>query len=121
MKNGKESGSTINLIGKGTHIEGTLRSNTSIVIHGRVKGDIFCEQNITLGVDGVIEGNVQAVTATIGGSITGTLKAAEKIILESHSQLHGDLKTSKLVIDEGAVFDGQSRMADSGSQDKKQA
>ena len=119
MKPMKDSGNAVNLIGKGTEIEGTLRTDSSIVVHGKVKGDIICKNTITIGSDGYIEGNVEAQNAIVGGTVSGTLKVSGKIVLESNSALHGELKTSKLVIDEGAVFDGKSLMDNSASKNKK--
>ena len=119
MKPMKDSGNAVNLIGKGTEIEGTLRTDSSIVVHGKVKGDIICKNTITIGSDGYIEGNVEAQNAIVGGTVSGTLKVSGKIVLESNSALHGELKTSKLVIDEGAVFDGKSLMDNSTSKNKK--
>lgn len=115
----KDSGNAVNLIGKGTEIEGTLRTDSSIVVHGKIKGDIICKNTITIGSDGYIEGNVEAQNAIVGGTVSGTLKVSGKIVLESNSALHGELKTSKLVIDEGAIFDGKSLMDNSGSKNKK--
>ena len=119
MKLMKDSGNAVNLIGKGTEIEGTLRTDSSIVVHGKIKGDIICKNTITIGSDGYIEGNVEAQNAIVGGTVSGTLKVSGKIVLESNSALHGELKTSKLVIDEGAIFDGKSLMDSSGSKNKK--
>ena len=115
----KDSGNAVNLIGKGTEIEGTLKTESSLVVHGKFKGDIICKNTITIGSDGYIEGNVEAQNAIVGGIVSGTLKVSGKIVLESNSALHGELKTSKLVIDEGAVFDGKSLMNDTGSKSKK--
>lgn len=108
----KDTGSAVNLIGKGTTIEGTLTTDSSIVIHGKIIGDVNCADTITIGGDGVIEGNVKAKNAIVGGLISGTVRISEKIVLESKSSLIGELKTSKLVIDEGAVFDGKSLMGE---------
>lgn len=108
----KDTGSAVNLIGKGTTIVGTVTTNSSIIIHGKVDGDVNCADTITIGADGVVEGNVKAKNAIVGGVISGTVNIGEKIVLESKSSLIGELKTSKLVIDEGAVFDGKSLMGE---------
>jgi len=110
-ENGAESSSTeLNFFGGGTVIEGTIRANNSVRVDGRIKGKLICKNTLTIGVNGEIEGDVEAKNAIIGGKIKGKIKVAEKLVLEAKSILIGDLKASKLLIDEGAVFEGTSDM-----------
>jgi cytoskeletal protein CcmA (bactofilin family) len=108
---GVESSSTeLNFLGSGTVIDGTIRATNSVRIDGKVKGKLICKNTLTVGVNGVIEGEVEAKNAIVGGNIKGKIKVAEKLVLEAKSTLIGDLKASKLLIDEGAVFEGTSDM-----------
>ena len=108
---GAESSSTeLNFLGSGTVIDGTIRATNSVRIDGKVKGKLICKNTLTVGVNGVIEGEVEAKNAIVGGNIKGKIKVAEKLVLEAKSTLVGDLKASKLLIDEGAVFEGTSDM-----------
>ena len=110
-ENAPESASTeLNFFGAGTVVDGTIRANNSVRIDGRVKGKLICKNTLTVGVNGEIEGEVEAKNAIIGGKIIGKIKVSEKLVLESKSVLIGDLKASKLLIDEGAVFEGNSDM-----------
>lgn len=109
--NSIDSGSTeLNFFGSGTRIEGTVRADNSVRIDGTLKGKLICKNTLTVGVNGVIEGEVEAQNAIVGGKINGKVKVAEKLVLESKSKLVGELKASKLIIDEGAVFEGTSSM-----------
>lgn len=109
--NSIDSGSTeLNFFGSGTRVEGTVRSDNSVRIDGTLKGKLICKNTLTVGVNGVIEGEVEAQNAIVGGKINGKVKVAEKLVLESKSKLIGELKASKLIIDEGAVFEGTSNM-----------
>ena len=104
------SSTELNFFGGGTVIEGTIRANNSVRVDGRIKGKLICKNTLTVGVNGEIEGDVEAKNAIIGGKIKGKIKVAEKLVLEAKSILIGDLKASKLLIDEGAVFEGTSDM-----------
>jgi cytoskeletal protein CcmA (bactofilin family) len=108
---GTESSSTeLNFLGGGTMVEGTIRANNSVRVDGKIKGKLICKNTLTIGVNGEIEGDVEAKNAIIGGKIKGKIKVSEKLVLEAKSILIGDLKASKLLIDEGAVFEGTSDM-----------
>ncbi len=107
------------IIGQDAELEGNLKVQASMRIDGRVKGELNCKDTVTVGSEGSIEGNVSAKDIVIGGKITGQLNATGKIILESSSVLNGDLKTVRLVIEEGAVFNGSSEMSGGGSPPQK--
>ncbi|MCB0283264.1 MAG: polymer-forming cytoskeletal protein [Calditrichaeota bacterium] len=100
----------LNFIGKGTYIEGNIKTESSLRVDGIVKGKLICKNTLTLGENGEIEGDVEAANAIIGGKIKGKILVGDKLVLESKSSLTGELKAKKLIIDEGAVFDGTSDM-----------
>ncbi len=107
-----KSGDLNTIVGKGTYVEGTLKIDNSIRIDGRIKGDVETNDSLIIGKDGEIEGNVKAKNAIIGGKIVGKLHVEGKVVLESKAIFHGEMKAERLVIDDGAVFDGQCTMED---------
>lgn len=110
--NSNTSSTELNFLGGGTVVEGTIKTDNSVRIDGKLKGKLICKNTLTVGLNGEIDGEVQAKNAIIGGKIKGKISIAEKLVLESKSVLIGELKASKLIIDEGAVFDGTADMAD---------
>ena len=110
MKNEPSAG--INLIGAGTVFEGKLKTPGSIRIDGRVIGEVVVTQNISIGATGDIDGNVSARNITIGGKVKGTILAQEKLVFESRAVVRGEIRAAKLVIDEGALFDGKCVMSE---------
>lgn len=98
------------LIGKGSYFEGNLKIEHSLRVDGKVKGNIRSSDSIIIGKDGEVEGEIYVKNAVVGGKIKGKLVASGKVTLESTSEFVGQLRASKLVIDEGAVFDGTSQM-----------
>lgn len=111
-ENIKENVSTeLNFIGKGTIITGDIQTSSNLRVDGKVKGKVVCKNTLTIGEGGIIEGDIQANNAIIGGKINGKIVVNEKLELEARSSLIGELKAKKLIIDEGAVFDGTSTMS----------
>jgi cytoskeletal protein CcmA (bactofilin family) len=109
----KDNSSTtteLNFIGRGTVIDGNIKTESSIRVDGAIKGKLICKNTVTVGDGGRIEGDIQAVNAIIGGKIKGKIIVSEKLVLESKSSLVGELKAKKLIIDEGSVFEGTSDM-----------
>ena len=109
----KEENKELNtIIGKDSVINGKLSIQNSLRIDGRIVGEVLSTGSITIGSNGEVEGDIVAINAIVGGKVKGSVKATEKIILEANSILVGDLKTAKLTIDEGAMFEGKCYMTD---------
>jgi len=106
-----DSAKDLNLIGSGTFIEGKFKSQGSVRVDGRVVGDITAQEAVSVGVAGEVEGNVTAKNISVGGKIRGRLVAQEKLVLLSQAAVQGDIRAAKLVIDEGATFDGKCSMS----------
>jgi cytoskeletal protein CcmA (bactofilin family) len=110
----ERSGELNTIIGKGSVIEGLLTVQNSLRIDGRVTGQVQVLDSLVVGKDGEIEGEVKVKNAIIGGRVKNRVLATGKVVLEAHAIVHGEVKTSKLVIDEGAVFDGNCAMSENG-------
>jgi cytoskeletal protein CcmA (bactofilin family) len=106
-----ESGSDLNLIAAGTVFEGKMKTPGSIRVDGRVIGDIVATQNISIGTSGDVEGNLTANSVTIGGKLKGSVVVQDKLVFESKAVVRGDIRAAKLVVDEGAQFDGKCAMS----------
>ncbi|GBD93052.1 polymer-forming cytoskeletal [bacterium BMS3Abin05] len=98
------------IIGKGTTFEGTINVQNSVRVDGFFKGNIKSTESIVIGKDGEIEGEVEVKNALIGGKISGKLIASGRVTLENTSKFLGELKTTRLIINEGAVYNGSCEM-----------
>lgn len=117
-KEGKTTNVEINIIANGTVIEGKISTQGSMRIDGRVIGNVHVNGNLTIGTTGEVNGDIEAKNAIIGGKVNGTIIVAEKLVFESKAVIKGDIKASKLVVDEGAIFDGKCIMTSASSVNK---
>jgi cytoskeletal protein CcmA (bactofilin family) len=99
------------MLGPGTVLEGNLTVPHSIHIDGSLRGKLDTTEDLMVGVNGVVEANVTARSAIVAGKITGNLVTEERVELQATSSLNGDLRTRELVIEEGAVFQGNCTMS----------
>ena len=93
--------------------EGTIVVPHSLRIDGHVKGRIEAGEVLTVGPAGLIEADIKAKSAIIGGKVTGNVFVEDRVELEANASLVGDIRTRDLVINEGAIFQGNCTM-DSG-------
>jgi cytoskeletal protein CcmA (bactofilin family) len=104
---------TINLIGTGTIIEGNIVSNGDIRIDGNLKGNLTTKGKVIVGDTGKISGEVNCKNFDVEGSVDGRVTVMELLSLRAKSKLIGDIITSKLAIEPGAVFTGKCDMSGS--------
>ncbi len=106
----KNIAENIAFITEGCEIVGDVKVEHDLRVYGYLKGTVTVGGNLVIGQTGKIEGEITARSATIAGQIHGNIKGHEKIILETKSMLIGDLQTRELVINEGALFQGNCSM-----------
>ncbi len=109
----------INIVAHGTRFEGKITSSGSLRIDGQITGDISLTGDLVIGANGEISGNIDAQTVTVGGKVTGNINAKNKLVFENKARIKGDIRASKLVIDEGATFDGKCDMSGERRPDQK--
>lgn len=99
------------VIGAGTVIEGTIKVSHDIRVDGHIKGKVFIDGDLIVGNSGVIEADIEVISTKLGGKVVGNLNARERIELEENASVTGDIRTKDLIINEGAVFQGNCSMA----------
>lgn len=110
MADKQATNSELSFIGATTTVEGAVRTEGSIRVDGRVIGDLDVKANAAVGAKGIIEGTLTARNVSLAGKVRGNVTALEKLILEDTSVMEGDIRAARLVVDEGAMFDGRCAM-----------
>ena len=97
-------------LGKGAEFTGKLIFKGAVRIDGDFNGEIFGEGTLIVGEGANIEADVMADCVLISGEICGQIEVKERIEIYPPGRFLGNMKTPVLVIREGAVFEGNSRM-----------
>ncbi|MES2568773.1 MAG: polymer-forming cytoskeletal protein [Verrucomicrobiota bacterium] len=103
-----------NFLNTDVEITGTVTFDNELTCHGIINGEIISSGLFIVAQSGTINGNIDAGTVVIFGTVNGNVTATEKCQLHSDAQLIGDLKAPLLVIAEGATFIGNSEVVPSG-------
>jgi cytoskeletal protein CcmA (bactofilin family) len=102
----------INLISLGTDITGDIKSNGDIRIDGSLTGNLNTKGKVVVGTTGKVKGEVICKNSEVAGIIEGKIIVGQLLNLKASSKIHGDIATSKLSIEPGAVFSGNCKMSD---------
>ncbi len=103
----------INMIGEGTVVDGKVSSSGDVHVRGKVLGALRVEGKVVVAQEGHIEGEVNAANADIAGYIDGDVRIDGRLILKSTARIEGNIYTERLVIEEGAVYNGSCEMGSS--------
>ncbi len=104
------AGGQTSIIAQGCKFDGKVEVRGTLRIEGEFKGDVSTPESLVIGKTGVVRANVKVKNAIIGGQLFGNITAENKIELQSGSHVEGDIKTKRLVIDEGVFFEGNCSM-----------
>ncbi len=102
-----ETAANSNIISEGTTIEGKIYSSEDIRMDGKVIGDVVSEKRLVMGHSGQIEGTAGCSGSSINGKIEGELSVNGTLHLSSSAFVSGKIKAKKLVVDEGASYNGE--------------
>ncbi len=95
------------MIGKSLKIKGAITGREDLYIDGEVEGTIeLVENSLTVGPNGNVNADVTARDITVLGRLTGNVKAGDRIEIRKTGSLEGDLSTTRIAIEDGAVFRG---------------
>jgi cytoskeletal protein CcmA (bactofilin family) len=106
-----------NIIGAGSVVEGTLRAGGNVHVAGTVNGNVEVKGRTVVMPGGVVDGELTSASAEVGGHIKGQVVCSERLVLKATAVIDGDIRTAKLVIEDGATFNGRCQMgAQTGGQ-----
>ncbi|MBE2204707.1 MAG: polymer-forming cytoskeletal protein [Chthoniobacterales bacterium] len=105
-----EPSSAKNILANDVEIIGTLKFDNELIFDGKLDGEIISEGVLTLGKNAQVKGEVKTKAVTVHGTVHGNISVTERCELKASSQLNGDLKAMRIVIEEGATFVGKSEV-----------
>src|SRR5881628_3065699 len=103
-------GSAKNVLNSDVEIKGNLKFAGELTFEGKLEGEISSEGTLNLGDGAVITGNINANSVIVRGKVTGNISAKEKIELKAKTELFGDVRSAKLVMEEGVTFVGKTEV-----------
>lgn len=94
------------LIGNGSFVHGNMTINGSVSIDGDFHGNIETDAVAIVSGNARIRGNIEAVSAIVGGIVWGDISARDSVKLLSSSAVIGNIITRKVQIEDKAVLHG---------------
>ena len=98
------------VIGKSCEVKGGLSAKGGIRVDGKVEGSVISEDSVIIGEHAVVKGDIVGTHVVIAGKVSGDVTAKTKLEILHTGKLYGDIKSPKLAMAEGVVFEGACEM-----------
>jgi cytoskeletal protein CcmA (bactofilin family) len=107
--------SKASVLGKTLVFRGELSAEEDLVLQGRVEGSIHHTRSLTVGVDGVVVGDIHAASITVEGSVEGDMHGSASVSIGATAKVRGNIVAPRVGITEGAQFNGSVDMSSAAS------
>ena len=101
-----DTGDQTTVIGADTYIKGEMTFERSARIVGKFDGKITAKGELHVGESATCKAEVQAGNVVVDGNVEGDMTADERVTLNAKSKMKGDLHATKLIVAEGAIYEG---------------
>jgi cytoskeletal protein CcmA (bactofilin family) len=98
------------VLGPTLRFKGELSAEEDFVLQGRIEGSINHTQSVTIGTEGVVQGNIHARIVTVDGTVEGDLHGAESVVVSATARVTGNIFAPRVGIIDGALFNGRIDM-----------
>jgi cytoskeletal protein CcmA (bactofilin family) len=107
---GKEGGELTAFLDEACEIEGKFSFSGTVMINGRLRGEVHSNDTLIVGEKGVINASIRAGIVLVSGEVVGNVVGVERVELRGSARVSGDIEAPIVVVDEGVMFDGHCRM-----------
>jgi len=98
------------MIGEDVIIDGPVELNNGIIVYGKIKGNIKTKGPVRLAKSAIVKGDIIGGDIRIGGQVDGNISSNGQVSLLKTCILKGDIIYRKLIIEDGAKFEGKCDM-----------
>lgn len=105
-----QQGGEVTIVGQGAKLEGTVVSAGSLRIDGQIKGQVNADGDVMLSPQSSVEADIRAQNVSVAGRFKGSIVVKGRAEIARGGRVDGNVTSKTLVVEEGAIFQGQSIM-----------
>ncbi|MBI2215111.1 MAG: polymer-forming cytoskeletal protein [Acidobacteria bacterium] len=106
----KKGGELNGFLDRGSTFRGELEFEDTMRIDGRFIGKVISKNELIVGDSANIEGEVLVGSVAISGTVRGKIKVTGRVEIHRNGRVYCDIETPALIIEEGAIFEGNCVM-----------
>jgi cytoskeletal protein CcmA (bactofilin family) len=111
QRNNPGAGSGPIVLGPNDSLNGTLRTDGGVTIHGAVEGEIFAVGDVVVEASATVVATLEGRNIDIRGQVKGNVSSTKRLSLSGSGTLHGDASAARLKVEDGATLNGSITMS----------
>jgi cytoskeletal protein CcmA (bactofilin family) len=104
-------------IDEASEIEGKYTFSGTVMLNGKLTGEVWSDDTLIIGEKGVVNASVRAGIVLVSGEVRGNILGTERVELRGAARVYGDVEAPVVVVEEGVLFEGHCRMTKARPED----
>lgn len=88
------------------HFEGDLKFSGTVLVDCDFAGTVTTDDTLVVGVNGTVRAELTAGVVEVSGKVHGNIRAAKNVKIYSGGEVHGNIETPTISMEEGVIFEG---------------
>lgn len=97
-------------IGSSITITGSFACDEDVTVEGKIQGEVQTTADLAVEPGGTLEAEISVRSIDVRGTVVGNITASDRIELHPGSNVTGDLRAPRVVLNDGAKFKGRIDM-----------
>jgi cytoskeletal protein CcmA (bactofilin family) len=110
----QNGGNNVVSLGPRDLLQGRLEIQGDLRIAGNVEGDLKASGDVTIEPGATIQAAIEGANVSVRGQVTGNVTARKRLTLGGSGHLQGDVRVSRLTVEDGATLNGNVTMQSGG-------
>ena len=107
----QDGGTNVVSLGPRDSLHGRLEIQGDLKIQGNVEGELKASGDVTVDSTAAIQASIEGANVSVRGQVTGNVTAKKRLTLGGSGRLNGDVKVSRLTVEDGATLNGNVVMS----------
>jgi cytoskeletal protein CcmA (bactofilin family) len=100
------------VVGAGACFEGLFSFQGAVRLEGRLQGKVIARGLLWVGESADIRARIEVDELIVAGAVEGEIVARERVQLLPTARVGGAIRTQRLMVADGALFEGRLQMGE---------
>ena len=106
----QNGGTNVVSLGPRDVLQGRLEIQGDLRVAGQVEGDLKASGDVTVDSSATVQAAIEGANVSVRGQVTGNVTARRRLTLGGSGHLNGDVRVSRLTVEDGATLNGNVTM-----------
>ena len=101
----------VSMVDRHSAFDGHFRTQRDLRVEGELKGNVTCGGTLFISEGATVAASVDAEHIAVAGDLSGDIQCRGRLQILPSGRVRANVSTGSLVIQEGAIYEGQLEMA----------